>query len=215
MRGKKVVERCTALASHPSVLECAPKKVVLSGPSGFLGAHVLDSILEVHAVRQANGLEPGEVILMSSSPGHMMNRLSKKYGDEKMKTIRASRVDYFTQHEVDTWRDQLGSLGTRSFFIAKPCTFDSSSFLSHILLSRFERGESHLRQSRCDCWSHRWQAGIDDGRQLQSTCGCGQGLPAIGLWSLGSVLYASHEFRTRRTGKTCKSTYIDVLCVYL
>lgn len=41
----------------------------------------------------------------------MMNRLNKKYGDEKMKTLRASRVDYFTQHEVDTWRDQLGSLG--------------------------------------------------------------------------------------------------------
>lgn len=96
---------------NEAILGCAPKKIVLSGPSGFLGAHVLDSILDVHEARMAKGLDPGEVILMSSSPGNMMKRLQRKYGEGKMKTIRASRVDYFTQHEVDTWRDQLGSLG--------------------------------------------------------------------------------------------------------
>jgi hypothetical protein len=39
-----------------------------------------------------------------------MRRLSEKYGIEAMKTIRASRVDYYTQHDVNTWMDHLGSL---------------------------------------------------------------------------------------------------------
>mmetsp|Transcript_33094 Transcript_33094/g.55695 ORF Transcript_33094/g.55695 Transcript_33094/m.55695 type:complete len:438 (-) Transcript_33094:240-1553(-) len=100
----------SSLASRP-LLESAARKIVLSGPSGFLGTHVLDSILDVHQIRIENGEEPGEVILLSSSPGNMMRRLESKYGEKKMKTIRASRVDYFTQHSVDTWRDHLGSLG--------------------------------------------------------------------------------------------------------
>lgn len=111
MAAKGIVTKVSPLSAIAAVLDCAPKKIVLSGPSGFLGAHVLDSILEVHRARKANNLDPGEVILMSSSPGNMMKRLQKKYGEDKMKTIRASRVDYFQQHEVDTWRDHLGSLG--------------------------------------------------------------------------------------------------------
>lgn len=101
----------SAILSAPRILECSAKKVVLSGPSGFLGSHVLDSILDVHQHRKQNGLDPGEVILLSSSPGNMMKRLHSKYGEQKMKTIRASRVDYFSQHDSETWRDQLGSLG--------------------------------------------------------------------------------------------------------
>ena len=54
---------------------------------------------------------------MSSSPGNLMKRLHRRYGAkgklEKMETIRASRVDYHTQHSASTWRDQLGSLGLR------------------------------------------------------------------------------------------------------
>lgn len=87
-----------------------PKRVVLSGPSGFLGTRVLDYILQLHADRLACKLPPGEVVLLSSSPGKLMHRLSKKYGQETMKTIRASRVDYYTQHDVNMWLDHLGSL---------------------------------------------------------------------------------------------------------
>jgi hypothetical protein len=39
-----------------------------------------------------------------------MRKLSEKYGPARMKTLRASRVDYYTQHDVKTWRDHLGSL---------------------------------------------------------------------------------------------------------
>jgi hypothetical protein len=28
-----------------------------------------------------------------------------------MSTVRASRVDYYHQHDVDSWQDQLGSIG--------------------------------------------------------------------------------------------------------
>lgn len=62
-----------------------------------------------------NGKNPGEVVLMSSSPGNLMRRLHHRYSEqgqpEKIQTIRASRVDYYTQHSPSTWRDQLGSLG--------------------------------------------------------------------------------------------------------
>lgn len=68
-----------------------------------------------HFFREKNGQEAGEVILLSSSPGNLMRRLKCRYGEEgkhdKMRTIRASRVDYYTQHCASTWRDQLGSLG--------------------------------------------------------------------------------------------------------
>lgn len=93
------------------LLNSRPKRIVLSGPSGFLGKNVLDSILEVHALRKSYKLNPGEVILLSASPGNLMHRLQNKYGMEKLKTMRASRVDYFTQHDINTWRDHLGSLG--------------------------------------------------------------------------------------------------------
>lgn len=94
-----------------ALLDCKPKQIVLSGPSGFLGSRVLDSILDVQQIRKNHNLEPGEVILLSANPGNMMRRLSVKYGKDKMKNIRASRVDYFSQHDIDVWRDHLGSLG--------------------------------------------------------------------------------------------------------
>lgn len=85
-----------------ALLECASKKIVLSGPSGFLGGRMLDSILDVYVVGKSNGEDPGEVILMSANPVNLMTRLTKKYGLVKMKTIRASCVDYYTQHDVNT-----------------------------------------------------------------------------------------------------------------
>jgi nucleoside-diphosphate-sugar epimerase len=131
-----------------------PKRIVLSGPSGFVGSRVLDVLLtvvldcdryvccltlllQVHEYRMENGLPPGEITLLSSSPGTLMGRLVSKYGPSVMQTVRASRVDYCkypqplcqdehrsasyvrpslhlntdTQHNADEWRDHLGSLG--------------------------------------------------------------------------------------------------------
>ena len=36
---------------------------------------------------------------------------SHRYGRNKMQFIRASRVDFFTQHSTDMWKDNLASLG--------------------------------------------------------------------------------------------------------
>lgn len=98
------------------LLDVRPKKIMLSGPSGFLGNNVLRSILEVHQIRKDNGVEPGELILLSSSPGKLMQSLYKRFGSQRMATVRATRVDYYRQHDVDTWTDQLGSLGESSCF---------------------------------------------------------------------------------------------------
>lgn len=103
-------------ASKKSLLEAPAKRVILSGPSGFLGSRVLDSILGVHQLRTENNLPPGEVVLLSGSPGTLMQRLYSKYGADRMKTVRASRVDYYKQHGVETWIDHLGSLGEYSLF---------------------------------------------------------------------------------------------------
>lgn len=93
------------------LLDMPPKKIVLSGPSGFLGRRVLECILTVHKERLYHGLNPGEVVLLSSSPGSLMANLSDQYSSSLMKTIRASRVDYYTQHDERMWQDQLLSLG--------------------------------------------------------------------------------------------------------
>lgn len=93
------------------ILNSPAKTVLLSGPSGFLGSRVFESILHAHMMREEAGVEPGEVILLSGSPGRLMGKLYEKYGTEKMKTVRASRVDYFKQHDTETWIDHLGSLG--------------------------------------------------------------------------------------------------------
>ncbi len=83
----------------------------MSGPSGFLGKVVIQSIVELHRYRRTHGLEPGELILLSSSPGHLMARLHGEYSFEEMKSIRGSRVDYFNQITTSMWVDHLGSLG--------------------------------------------------------------------------------------------------------
>eukprot|EP00808_Paulinella_micropora_P000280 g45328.t1 len=88
-----------------------PMRVVLSGPSGFLGRRVLDALVEVHDYRRNQGLDPGEVLLLSASPGNLMRRLQNRYGPDRLSSLRASRVDYYTQHGVDMWHDHLGSLG--------------------------------------------------------------------------------------------------------
>lgn len=97
--------------SRAALLNSAPKQICLSGPGGFLGSRVLNSILDAHQLRRDHLLDPGEVILLSSSPGRLMERLTRRYGKERMKTIRATRVDYYNQLEVGMWHDQLGSLG--------------------------------------------------------------------------------------------------------
>ena len=43
---------------------------------------------------------PGEVVLLSYSPGKLMRNLEKKFGQERMRNVRASRVDYYTQHDI-------------------------------------------------------------------------------------------------------------------
>ena len=40
-----------------------------------------------------------------------MSNLYARYGAKRMRTVRASRVDYFTQDKPRVWRDHLGSLG--------------------------------------------------------------------------------------------------------
>lgn len=104
----------------PRLLEQPAKQIVLSGPSGFLGSRTLRSLLEIHEERRSRGLEPGEIILLSSSPGNLMRFLGNKYSVEQMKQIRATRVSYFNQHKKGTWIDQLGALsvgGENSVFI--------------------------------------------------------------------------------------------------
>lgn len=105
MASKFIALTCDVMRAMP------PKRIVLSGPSGFLGGRVLECILRVHKDRLNNGLNPGEVVLLSSSPGRLMERLSIKYGVSLMRTVRASRIDYYTQHDTRIWQDQLLSLG--------------------------------------------------------------------------------------------------------
>ncbi|CAL6356973.1 unnamed protein product [Bathycoccus prasinos] len=93
------------------LLYSRPKTIALSGPAGFLGSNVVDAILDAHEFRRANGLDPGELLLLSSSPGTLMARLTSQLGSQRLKTVRATRVDYYHQHDVDSWHDQLGSLG--------------------------------------------------------------------------------------------------------
>lgn len=80
--------------------------------SGFLGSKVVDLLTEYNHYRISNSLEPNEIILLSSSPGKMMDRLTRRYQNtNKLQHVRASRVDYYTQHSVQEWIDHLGSLG--------------------------------------------------------------------------------------------------------
>ena len=71
----------------------------------------MECILKVHQHRMKQGIKPGELILLSSRPGLLMGQLSRKYGEEAMRTIRASRVDYYTQHDPTIWKDNFLSLG--------------------------------------------------------------------------------------------------------
>ncbi len=130
-----------------TLLDASARKVILSGPSGFLGSKVLDTILDVHVLRHKNGINPGEVILLSSSPGRLMERLHKKYGIDRMRTVRASRVDYYTQHDVDTWIDQMGSLG-KPFVVV--LILNLSTFF------RTRRTSFCLRESSCSSWACCW-----------------------------------------------------------
>jgi hypothetical protein len=98
-------------------LSASPKKIMISGPSGFLGSRVLECILAAHRIRKSKDLNPGEVILLSGSPGKLMSKLYATYGTDNMSTVRATRVDYYKQHDVDTWIDQLGSLGMLIIYI--------------------------------------------------------------------------------------------------
>ena len=87
------------------------RNIVLSGPSGFLGSRVVDEVVKAQALRKAKGLPPGQLILLSGSPGKLMANLSTQYSREAMSDIRASRVDYYVQHDSDDWVNHMGSLG--------------------------------------------------------------------------------------------------------
>lgn len=95
----------------PKILLEQPKKILISGPSGFVGSRLVDTLVAIHKYRSQNGVEPGELILLSASPGKLMNRLSKRYGVDGLKSIKASRADYYSQHDITTWTHHLGSLG--------------------------------------------------------------------------------------------------------
>jgi hypothetical protein len=94
-----------------NLLKAQAKTIVLSGPSGYVGKRVLNFLLHLQQARIDEGCNPGKIVLLSSSPGNLMNRLYNQYGKEMMKNCAASRADYFTHHDVDTWIDHLGSLG--------------------------------------------------------------------------------------------------------
>lgn len=100
------------MSSHFSreILRSKPKNLVISGPSGFLGQRVVDEIIHAHQIRMSHGLAPGMLILLSGSPGKLMAKLTTIY-NEKIKTVRASRVDFYTQHDKEIWIHHLGSLG--------------------------------------------------------------------------------------------------------
>lgn len=109
--GETLASSALIASAGERILRARPKMIALSGPGGFLGARVLDAVLDAHEYRRAHGLESGEVLLFSSSPGNLMSRLTRQYGADRLKGVRASRVDYYFQHDVDSWEDQLGSLG--------------------------------------------------------------------------------------------------------
>lgn len=93
------------------ILKEPPKRVIVSGPSGFLGRRVVDGLVQVQQYRIEHGIDPGEIVLLSSRPGFLMGGLSQQYGREVLRHMRASRVDYYDQHGVEMWHDHLGSLG--------------------------------------------------------------------------------------------------------
>ena len=70
--------------ASPLLRKEKPKKIVISGPSGFLGSRVLKAILDIHQDRINHGLNPGEICLLSSSPGKLMEKLTLLLGKEKV-----------------------------------------------------------------------------------------------------------------------------------
>jgi hypothetical protein len=72
------------------ILRAKPKMIALSGPAGFLGSRVLDAVLDAQEFRRREGVDPGEALLLSASPGNLMSRLTAKYGLERLKSVRAS-----------------------------------------------------------------------------------------------------------------------------
>ena len=100
---------------NAAILNATPKRIVMSGPSGFLGRRVVDELMRLHSLRREHGLEPGTLILLSGSPGRLMQRLAPRYSSSeqrgKIPNLRASRVDYYTQHDVEEWINHLGSIG--------------------------------------------------------------------------------------------------------
>ena len=126
-----------------------PRRILISGPSGFVGSRLVDTIVALHRYRLDNGCDPGEIILLSASPGKLMNRLSKRYGVDGLRTIKASRADYYSQHDQSTWLHHLGSLGaegSNSIFVNlaavagpienKPKAMDSVNYQAAVAVAK-------------------------------------------------------------------------------
>ena len=72
-----------------------------------------------------------------------MEKLKKRYSSCKMKHIRASRVDYYTQHCVETWMDHLGSLGLEG----ESCVFVNLAAIVHPERGHTKDGLGHVNYS--------------------------------------------------------------------
>lgn len=218
---KSFVSRQTSsLIKHasPMLLEVPPKRIILSGPSGFLGQRVLECILKVHQMRSSLGLKPGELILLSSKPGNLMGRLAKKYGEHSMKTIRASRVDYYSQHDPVVWKDNFLSLGLEGedcVFVNLAAVAGPKKGIKDALMDVNYKAPVAAAQAACDLKFGHWvqsstQATRADraGQAVQKN----QGIPSsqCGLHQLrtdaqrgiyGQLEPAVHQLASLRAGK--------------
>jgi len=105
-----------------------------------------------------------------------MGQLSRKYGEEAMRTIRASRVDYYTQHDPTIWKDNFLSLGLEG----EDCVFVNLAAVAGPKVRNTRHTPTHTRVISLihDASSPLSVGGYqrcDDGRELQGPGSCRAG----------------------------------------
>lgn len=85
-----------------------------------------------------------------------------RYGRNKMQFIRASRVDFFTQHSPDMWKDNLASLG---FVDSDGLVFCNLAAISGPLRMKGDRMSAEVKSKLV-----RGQGGDVDSMMDVSTC---------------------------------------------